>query len=128
MLPLLHDWEIVGVSIDGTNNTVNIFMNMPVTQEQGRLYLSGVSHLFISKMMMQNVILDVLLFDSAIDSDYFSHCCSLLNIDSSFFQGNTENKIIYFEPSVGAEIACCFKELSFNRSKTDNGNGFNVGA
>ena len=113
MLPNLHDWEIVEVAIDRFNHTVKIVLKMPATNEQKSLILRGVSRFYLSGMTIQNVILDLLLFEEAIESDYFEHCCSVLKIDASIFIDDSKNKILYFEPSVGAEIAICFKDFSF---------------
>jgi hypothetical protein len=114
MLPNLHDWEVIEIAIDRFDHIIKIILKMPETNEQTSLFLQGVSKFYLSGMTIQNVILDLLLFEEASESDYFEHCCSILKIDSSIFLGDSKNKIIYFEPSVGAEIACCFKDYSFH--------------
>ena len=114
MLTNLHDWELVEIAIDRFDQTVKIILKMPETNEQKSLFFHGVKKFYLSGMTIQNVILDVLLFEKANESDYFEHCCSVLNIDSSIFIDDSKNKIIYFEPSVGAELACCFTEYSFH--------------
>lgn len=114
MLPNLHDWEVVEIAVDRFRHTVKIVLKMPETNEQKSLFLRGVSRFYLSGMTMQNVILDLLLFENVSESDYFGHCCSILKIDSSIFVDDSKNKIIYFEPSIGAEIACCFTDYSFH--------------
>ena len=113
MLPDLHDWEIVKVATDRITLTVEIVLNLPETNEKAVLLLWGVSSFYLSGMLIQNVILDLLLFENDSESDYLKYCCSLLKITPSIFKTYSKNKIIYFEPSVGAEIACCFADYSF---------------
>ena len=114
MLPDLHDWEIIEIALDRFKHTIKIVLMMPETNEKKTLLLRGVSKFFLTGMAIQNVILDLILFEEDSESAYFKHCCSVLKITPSTFANNENNKIIYFEPSVGAEIACCFTEHSFD--------------
>lgn len=116
-LPNMHDWEIEGVTADRFANTVKISLNLPTNNEKATLTLGGVKSFFLSGMAMQNVILDLLLFKETNDSDYYDHCRKTLKIESSIFQTDKNIKLIYFEPSVGAEIACCFTDFDFEKSK-----------
>ncbi len=117
VLPELHDWEIIRVSSDRFNETIEINLHFPETDEYASLLLEGVKQFFLSGMMIQNVILDLLLFETKSNSDYFKYCCNLLNIDPSVFSEAAKTKIIYFEPSVGAELACCFTNFKYDRHK-----------
>ena len=110
-----HDWEIVGVSIDRNKATAEIFIVKPGTNEGVSFLFDGVRKFYLSNMMIQNVILDLLLFEKASDSDYFGHCCSLLDIDASEYGNLFSGKMIYIEPSVGAEIACYYEEMHIKR-------------
>jgi len=114
MLPDLHDWEIIEIALDRFKHTIKFVLTMPATNEKKTLILQGVSKFFLTGMAIQNVILDLILFEEDSDSDYFKHCCSILKIAPSSFANNKSDKIIYFEPSVGAEIACCFTDYSFD--------------
>lgn len=115
-LPDMHDWEIEGVNADRFGNTVKIFLNIPANDEKSSLTLRGVKRFFLSNMAMQNVILDLLIFNEIEDSDYFGHCCRILKIESSIFRSEKNIKLIYFEPSVGAELACCFTDFNFDKT------------
>lgn len=112
-LKKLHDWEIVAVSVDRKKFCLKIALAMPKTNEQTFLIFEGVSRFFLAGMTTQNVILDVLLFEEEDESDYFNHSISLLGIDGSDLKNN-KKKIVYFEPSVGAEMACFFSDLKFS--------------
>jgi hypothetical protein len=113
-LKKLHDWEIVAVSVDRKKFCLKIVLAMPKTNEQISLIFEGVSRFFLTGMTTQNVILDVLLFENEEEnSDYFNHSISLLGINGSDLKNN-KKKIAYFEPSVGAEMACFFSDLKFS--------------
>lgn len=109
----LHDWEILGVNICRYTKIAELSLYFPGNDAKTVLRISGIRRFILSGMMLQNVILDVLLFDEVIDSDYFEHCCQLLDIESSIFEQENGLKLIYFEPSVGAELACCFSDYEF---------------
>ena len=111
-LASLHDWEIVGVYVNRVTKKVEVVMYYPEKGSQATLEFSGVQKLFLSGLIMQNVILDVLLFDGISDSDYFLRGCELLGSSPSDIE-NTGKKLIYFEPSVGAELACLFSDFEF---------------
>jgi len=115
MLLNFHDWEIVGVSIDRNQATAEIFIVKPETHEGVSFYFEGVRKFYLSNMMIQNVILDLLIFEKASESDYFGHCCSLLDIDTLEYENLYPGKMIYIEPSVGAEIACFYEEIHIKR-------------
>jgi len=115
MLLNFHDWEIVGVSIDRNQATAEIFIIKPETNESVSFRFEGVRKFYLSNMMIQNVILDLLIFEKASDSDYFGHCCSLLDIDASEYKNLSPGKMIYIEPSVGAEFACFYEEMHIKR-------------
>jgi hypothetical protein len=114
----LHDCEIIGIFTDRNNNFVEITIAMIENDDRLCIILHNVSHFFMSHMLTQNVILDLLLFDSHSESDYFFHCCDILDIDPENFNFNKNTKIIYFEPSIGAEIACCFTDFSITTVTT----------
>jgi len=114
MLFELHDWEIACISSNRSNKVIKICLKMPQTSEEKILRLINVSHFYLNEMTIQNVILDVILFDKQHkNEDYFSHVCSVLKIKPTFFLEHPDSKIIYFEPSIGAELACCFSDYSF---------------
>ena len=105
----LHDWELIEIAINRSCNTINIFLHMPKTSQLKFLSLEGVIQFYLSGMAMQNVILDSQLFEGPNESDYFKYCCSILKIDTSLVT-EKRKKVIYLEPSVGAEMACCFAD------------------
>ena len=112
-VPALHDWEILGVNVSRFTRTAEITLYLPDNDAKAVLQLNGVQRFFLSEMMFQNVILDVLLFDEVNDSNYFKRGCQLLGIRSSSFGQEKGLKLIYFEPAVGAELACSFSEFEF---------------
>lgn len=109
----LHDWEILGVNVSRFTRTAEITLYSPDQDAKKVLRFSGVQKFFLSEMMLQNVILDVILFDTVSDSDYFKRGCQLLEINASNFGKEKESMLIYVEPSVGAELACFFSEFEF---------------
>ena len=112
-IPDLHDWEIFGISINRFNKTAEIILHFPDKGSDAILRLEGVQKFFLSGLMIQNVILDVLIFEKASNSDYFMRSCQLLRIKPSDFEQEVEQKILYVEPTVGAELACCFSHFKF---------------
>ncbi|HEW97547.1 MAG: hypothetical protein DRR16_27710 [Candidatus Parabeggiatoa sp. nov. 3] len=116
-LPDLHDWEIKAILTDHNVQSVIIQLLFPETDETASITLKGVTHFQASEMMLQNVILDVLVFKSVVESDYFEHCKKVLDIRNDFFSENNNVKILYVEPSVGVELACSFTEIEFNSNK-----------
>jgi hypothetical protein len=102
-LTKLHDWEITGIHSDRGRRKVEITLLEPIQNIEALLLLNGVKRFFASGMMMQNVILDVLLFEDNTDSDYFRHCKNLLNLKETSFDGLC---LVYLEPTVGIEVAC----------------------
>ncbi|HHJ39741.1 MAG TPA: hypothetical protein ENJ86_09815 [Methylothermaceae bacterium] len=109
----LHDWEILGVNVSRFTRTAEIILYLPDKDKKIILRFKGVQRFFLSEMMFQNVILDVLLFDKVSDSDYFKRGCELLEIKPPYFEQEKQFKLIYFEPSVGAELACYFSDFEF---------------
>ena len=116
-LPDLHDWEIEAILTDHNAQLVTIRLRFPETSDTASITFKGVSHFHASKMMLQNVILDVLIFETAVQSDYFEYCKKVLHISHDFFSENSQVKILYIEPSVGFELACSFTEIEFNFNK-----------
>lgn len=112
-IPTLHDWEILGINVSRFTKTAEIILYSPEKDANAVLRFNGVQRFFLSEMMFQNVILDVLLFDEVSDSDYFKRSCQLVGIKPSNFGQRKEFKLIYFEPSVGAELACYFSDFEF---------------
>jgi len=112
-IPDIHDWEILGVNVNRFTHVAEICLHYPDKKNDALLRLYDVQKFFLSKMMLQNVILDVLLFETSDNSDYFTHCCQLLRIKPSEFDKNDKQNILYLEPSVGAELACSFARLEF---------------
>jgi len=113
-LHFLHDWEITCICTDRINNSVELYITNPDSNEKVLIIFHNVKSFYMSEMLMQNVILDVLLFEQIETSDYYIHCCKVLNIEHELLRLYHDNKIIYFEPSVGAEIACCFSSFTIN--------------
>lgn len=106
-LPDLHDWEINEVRVNHSLKTVDLYLSDPINGQRIKLYFNGVKKLYISGMMIQNVILDFLMFDGDSSSEYFNYCKEMLGIsevESDFF-------ILYIEPSVGMEVVCYFHYL-----------------
>jgi hypothetical protein len=115
-LPDLHDWEIKGILTDHHTQSVIIQLQFVKTNERvetANLILKGVSHFHACEMMLQNVILDALVFETAVESNYFAYCKKVLHITNNFFNENNKVKILYLEPSVGVELACSFTEIEF---------------
>ena len=105
----LHDWEIVNISTNLSNKLLIIEIIHPENGESKKIEFIDVFEMNISKVKLQNVILDVIIFEESCDSDYFKYCSKILNInDLTIF---SEYCLIYFEPSVGAEIACVCREI-----------------
>ena len=117
-LPDLHDWEITGVFVDRYESTVEITFISPERDKFSMLLLEGVTEYYLSNMIMQNVILDVMVFEENKDSVYLQHCYSILGLDEALFELGESNKIIYFEPSVGVEIACNYTRLHYQIIKS----------
>ncbi|WP_020590762.1 hypothetical protein [Kiloniella laminariae] len=110
-----HDWEITGLDINRENKTLAVKLWFPDTDEKVHLLLEGVSRFSCSGAMLQNVILDFLVFEKHSESNYLKYCYKVLDIDSSVFctHGSDENnKILFIEPSVGMELACCYQLLT----------------
>ncbi len=112
-VPSLHDWEILGVNVSRFTRKAEIILYSPDKDTEAVLRLNGVQRFFLSEMMLQNVILDVQLFDEINDSDYLERGLRLLGMESFNFGQEKGLKLIYFEPSVGAELTCCFSEFEF---------------
>jgi len=117
-LPNLHDWEIKAIITDYDEQLVII--QLQFLEANGNLTLKGVSHFHASNMMLQNVILDVLIFETAIKSNYFDYCKNVLHIGNDFFNKNKNIKILYIEPSVGVELVCSFIDIEFNLNTKHN--------
>ena len=107
----LHDWEIFGVNINRFNKTAEVILHLPDKGSDAILRLQGVQKFFLSGMMVQNVILDVLIFEESSNSDYFMRSCQLLKVKPSEFEQQVEHKILYIEPTVGTELACYFSHF-----------------
>lgn len=117
--PDFHDWEITGLDIDRETKEVVIKLWFPDSGEKARLFLNGVSRLSCSGVMLQNVILDFLVFEKHSESDYLKFCYKTLSIDSSVFairDTDENNKVLFVEPSVGMELACCYRTLVYEKS------------
>lgn len=115
--PSLHDWEIVKVTIDRFSDKVALRFHEPTANRFFDLLLGGVSNIYLSGMTKQNVILDVMIFTKPDSSDYYVRCCKLLKETSPFSDKNGATdkgrKVIYIEPSVGAELVCSFTIMDF---------------
>jgi len=116
-LPDIHDWEINAILTDHNAQSVIIQLRFPETDQTASMILKGVSHFHAGNMRLQNVILDVLVFETAVESDYFEYCKKVLHIGNDFFSENNPVQILYVEPSVGVELACSFTEIEFNSNK-----------
>ncbi|SEB19024.1 hypothetical protein [Marinobacterium iners] len=112
----LHDWEIYGLDINRDDRKIIINIWFPDTGSKAQIILEGVSKFLFNGAMLQNVILDVLIFEEASSSDYFKYGCKILNIDSSFFDGKEGFKLIYIEPSVGVELSCLCKKITYEEA------------
>lgn len=118
-LPNLHDWEIVSLEINNCGEEVVIGLFYPGSESRAQLVLGGVTHFVCSELRLQNVILDMMLFERNLDSDYLDYCYEVLDINCSVFDQNTileTSKIVFLESSVGAELACCCKFFDFMRA------------
>jgi hypothetical protein len=118
LIPDLHDWEITGLDINREVKEIVIKLWFPDTDEKAQLLLEGVSRFSCSGVMLQNVILDFLVFEKNSESDYLKYCYKALNIDSSVFvirDSDENNKVLFIEPSVGMELACCYKSLTYEK-------------
>lgn len=105
----LHDWEVVNISTNRSKKLLTIEIIHPENCESKKIEFIDVFEMYISKIKLQNVILDVIVFEESCDSDYFKYCSKILNItDFTIFP---EYCLIYFEPSVGAEIICVCREI-----------------
>lgn len=102
----LHDWEVVGIEIN-KKLTDEIYLKLENLELQKKitLILRGVTKFYASDMMVQNVILDVMLYTENEESSYFKFCREKLALNSNFFNENPDKKILYIEPSVGVEVA-----------------------
>jgi len=112
-LPDLHDWEILGVRIDRFSRIAEITLHFPDEGRNAILRFYEVKKFFLSEMRIQNVILDMLLFDARSESDYFIRSCQLLGINPPDFDQQSGQKVLYIEPSVGVEMACCFSHFEY---------------
>ena len=115
--PSLHDWEIVKVTIDRFSDKVALRFHEPTANRFSDLLFGGVNNIYLSGMTKQNVILDVMIFTKPDNSDYYVRCCELLKETSPFSDKNgvtdKDRKVIYIEPSVGAELVCSFTTMDF---------------
>lgn len=111
----LHDAEIFGVYIDRVNKT--LILDLKLIDEEmyssKKLELSGVDDFYCTDFSYQNVILDVLIFNKADSSSYYSFCKNKLNIADDYFD-NGKHCILYIEPSTGAELACTFTNFKIS--------------
>ena len=100
----LHDWEIRRVEVEHESKSAKLHLYYPVTNKKAMVNLDGIRRFHASGMMLQNVILDVLIFESDSSSNYLDHCKKLLNLNTATFDNGAV--VFYIEPSVGVEIAC----------------------
>ncbi|MEX2964344.1 hypothetical protein [Microbulbifer sp. TYP-18] len=100
----LHDWEIRRIEVEHESKSAKLLLHYPVTNQNAIVNIDGIKRFFASGMMLQNVILDVLIFESYSSSDYLEHCKKLLNLNTATFDKGTV--VFYIEPSVGVEVAC----------------------
>ena len=76
----LHDWEIINIATYFKIKTIKITIKHPEKDEFLILEFYDVLEIYISKMKLQNVILDVLVFEDSCDNEYFKYCLKILNI------------------------------------------------
>ncbi|AMX02297.1 hypothetical protein [Microbulbifer thermotolerans] len=111
-LSYLHDWEIRGIDVDHDKKSLKIYLLEPVDNKNAVLVCNEVKRFFASGMMLQNVILDVLVFEENDSSDYLEYCKKMLNLKTVSF--DSRSCIMYIEPSVGIEVACYCKSINLN--------------
>lgn len=119
-----HDYSIVGVDINREDNSLLLSLLDPEGNASDKLLISNVQKLFVDSFQMQNVILELKIFRGRDESFEFSRACELLDLqegaDDFFSQGMV---LVFFEASVGAEIAClCESPPKLTRNKRDGGN------
>ena len=100
----LHDWEIKRIEAEHESKSAKLHLYYPVTNKKAIVSIDGIKRFYASGMMLQNVILDVLIFESDSSSDYLDHCKKLLNLNTATLDKGAV--VFYIEPSVGVEIAC----------------------
>jgi len=115
-LEKLHDWEIISVSTDLIKKMLTIEVIQPEEKLYKKINFIDVFEFYLSKMRMQNVILDVMILKKNSNSDYYDYCLKLLNIEKLKVPSNFS--LIYFEPSVGVEIACICREIVVINNET----------
>ena len=108
----LHDWEIRSIHIDRESKTVSIGICFPPENRDIVLKLDGVRRFYASEMMLQNVILDVQIFSSDVESAYLVHCKKVLHLKD--FPSTDGLQVIYIEPSVGIEVACYCESIEID--------------
>ena len=92
------------MEVEHESKSANLTAYHPGTNKRATVKIDGVKRFHASGMMMQNVILDALIFESEVSCNYLDHCKKLLNLHTDTFDNNT--LVFYIEPSVGIEIAC----------------------
>lgn len=108
----LHDWEIRSIDVNHEIKSLKLSLLEPVGNKNAILTCNEVKRFCATGMMLQNVILDVLIFEENIASDYFEHCKKMLNLKTVSFDSHPY--IIYIEPSVGIEVVCYCKSIKLD--------------
>lgn len=101
--PNLHDYEIRYLETSTETNQVSLLL----AGERGdkiRFVISDATAVSIVGWSQQNVVLDVYLFCSELDTGYYQRARELL-VDGGTESIDETKWLLYFEPSAGAELA-----------------------
>lgn len=103
----LHDYTIVGIRFDEKSRTVWLDLRPEGMDTIYTMTLQNVTRFCAQEVALQNVILEYKVYRESSQDVEFSYACSLLGLKPSDLKLDpSTQRLVYFEPSAGAAIAC----------------------
>lgn len=111
----LHDWEITGVKVVGSERSIHLTLMSPSGTDESTLELEGVEGLYCAGMGMQNVVLDCMVLTADSLAEDLRYCYEKLKIGPEVFSGLQPRYILLVEPSAGMEFICTFESARLSQ-------------